>query len=137
MVENTAPSSTHEFMKALDSRKKLLRVYTQNIDGLENRVGLTSSTTSEVRELKGTRRTATMTRNVRCVQLHGDINIVRCTLCGFECIWTEECDRVFSEGAAPDCEECERRCRCYYQLYIPVVRPITLLTYLAGLLICS
>lgn len=34
------PSLTHRFLKALENRKKLLRNFTQNIDGLEAQVGL-------------------------------------------------------------------------------------------------
>ena len=35
-----APSPTHRFLAALESRKKLLRVLTQNIDGLELAAGV-------------------------------------------------------------------------------------------------
>lgn len=37
------PTPTHYFLKLLDDKKKLLRVYTQNIDSLENIAGLDKS----------------------------------------------------------------------------------------------
>ncbi|CAM9971438.1 unnamed protein product, partial [Ectocarpus fasciculatus] len=37
---NYVPSRTHRFIKALETRGKLLRNFTQNIDGLEAQVGL-------------------------------------------------------------------------------------------------
>jgi NAD-dependent SIR2 family protein deacetylase len=37
---SVVPSLTHRFLAALGARKKLLRVYTQNIDGLERRAGV-------------------------------------------------------------------------------------------------
>ncbi|GMF17994.1 unnamed protein product [Phytophthora fragariaefolia] len=37
------PSPTHWFLKLLQDKKKLLRVYTQNIDGLEEAAGVTRS----------------------------------------------------------------------------------------------
>ncbi|TFY79450.1 hypothetical protein EWM64_g4564, partial [Hericium alpestre] len=39
-IDNAIPSPTHHFIKTLDTKKKLLRSYTQNIDGLEERAGL-------------------------------------------------------------------------------------------------
>ncbi|KZT57871.1 DHS-like NAD/FAD-binding domain-containing protein [Calocera cornea HHB12733] len=41
-IDAAQPSRTHEFLKALDGRGKLLRSYTQNIDGLEQRVGIST-----------------------------------------------------------------------------------------------
>jgi NAD-dependent histone deacetylase SIR2 len=40
LVDHAKPAGTHRFLKYLSDRKKLLRVYTQNIDCLEERVGL-------------------------------------------------------------------------------------------------
>ncbi|KAG6877868.1 hypothetical protein C0993_002869, partial [Termitomyces sp. T159_Od127] len=42
-IDEATPSPTHRFIKTLDTKKKLLRSYTQNIDGLEERVGLMGS----------------------------------------------------------------------------------------------
>lgn len=47
-IDAVEPSKTHQFIKKLDEKGKLLRSYTQNIDGLERRAGLMcSSSTAE------------------------------------------------------------------------------------------
>ena len=48
-IDNVSPSPTHWFIKTLDTKGKLLRSYTQNIDGLEERVGLLGSASSEAK----------------------------------------------------------------------------------------
>lgn len=54
------PSLTHHFLAALHASGKLLRVYTQNVDGLERRVGLPYASV---------------------VQCHGTMETVRCMRC--------------------------------------------------------
>jgi NAD-dependent histone deacetylase SIR2 len=44
LVNQASPTATHKFLKYLADRKRLLRVYTQNIDCLEEKVGLKLST---------------------------------------------------------------------------------------------
>ena len=39
-IDSADATGVHRFIKWLDEQKKLLRCYTQNIDGLEERVGL-------------------------------------------------------------------------------------------------
>ncbi|KAK0568989.1 hypothetical protein OC861_001426 [Tilletia horrida] len=41
MADRAQPTAFHHFLKKLDTEGRLLRVYTQNIDGLEERAGLT------------------------------------------------------------------------------------------------
>ncbi|KAK0530920.1 hypothetical protein OC835_003854 [Tilletia horrida] len=41
MADRAQPTAFHHFLKRLDIEGRLLRVYTQNIDGLEERAGLT------------------------------------------------------------------------------------------------
>ncbi|KAL8293410.1 hypothetical protein RQP46_000111 [Phenoliferia psychrophenolica] len=40
MADEASPTAFHRFLKALDDEGKLFRVYTQNIDGLEEKAGL-------------------------------------------------------------------------------------------------
>lgn len=40
MLETTAPSPTHQFLKILADSGRLRRIYTQNIDDLETKAGL-------------------------------------------------------------------------------------------------
>lgn len=41
MSEAAQPTAFHRFLRVLDERRRLLRVYTQNIDALEEKSGLT------------------------------------------------------------------------------------------------
>ncbi|KAI9512562.1 DHS-like NAD/FAD-binding domain-containing protein [Russula earlei] len=98
-IDMASPSRTHHFIRTLDEKKKLLRSYTQNIDGLEEKAGLIGST-SKIRA-----------KDVRNIQLHGDIHRVRCTLCSADLPCTGEYLQFFAAGLAPDCPECTSRAR--------------------------
>ncbi len=80
------PTKTHELIKYVSSRKKLLRCYTQNIDGLEARVGLS---------LDG-----------KCSQLHGELDHVICTLCPFKSNFDEDIIEIFKDGKSTSCPKC-------------------------------
>lgn len=108
-IDAAKPSPTHHFIKALDLKKKLLRSYTQNIDGLEAHVGLLGSSCQEAKS-SGKSKTKIRTKDVRNVQLHGDIHQVRCTACSAEYPCTEEHLVLFEKGTPPDCPECLQRC---------------------------
>lgn len=108
-IDAAEPSPTHHFIKTLDTKKKLLRSYTQNIDGLEARVGLLGSSCHEAKS-NGKGKTKIRTKDVRNVQLHGDIHRVRCVACSADYPCTEEYLAVFGKGNAPDCPECLSRC---------------------------
>ena len=56
--EDIRPSYCHEFISMLETRKKLLRNYTQNVDGIERKAGVT-----------------------RVVECHGSISTFRCMHC--------------------------------------------------------
>lgn len=111
-VDAATPSPTHAFLKTLDTKKKLLRSYTQNIDGFEERAGLLGSSSDDARVATAKGKSKLKTRDVRNVQLHGDINRVRCTFCSADLPCTEDYLRLFNEGVAPDCPECNARCAC-------------------------
>ncbi|EKM84153.1 hypothetical protein AGABI1DRAFT_110720 [Agaricus bisporus var. burnettii JB137-S8] len=104
-IDAVTPSPTHHFIKALDAKRKLLRSYTQNIDGLEEKVGLLG-TGSEAAKATGKGKTKLKTKDVRNIQLHGDIHRVRCASCSAEYPCTEEYLNAFGQGMAPDCPEC-------------------------------
>lgn len=76
---------THHLLKILKDNKKLLRCYTQNIDGLEYRVGLTECD---------------------AVQLHGDLHKLRCTNCHELYEWNDVYHNEMLEGSAPACLKC-------------------------------
>lgn len=79
------PTPTHQFIRHLRDRKRLLRCYTQNIDGLEGRVGLLHDSV---------------------VKLHGELDTVKCNLCSFVEHWGPQHDKYFDEGSAPQCPRC-------------------------------
>ncbi|KAL1748986.1 DHS-like NAD/FAD-binding domain-containing protein [Schizophyllum fasciatum] len=106
-IDKATPAPTHHFIQALNEKKKLLRSYTQNIDGLEERAGLLSSSSDSAKAVKG--KSKIRIKDVRNVQLHGDIHRVRCITCCAEQPCIPEYVKMFNEGIAPDCPECLKR----------------------------
>ena len=115
-------SQTHKFIERIRSNKKLLRCYTQNIDGLEAREGLCMDTSrgkgSRSRFTKKSMDMPNFGKNVNVVgskvdggcevvQLHGEMENVRCTVCQKTKTWTEVEQISFLRGEAPTCETCE------------------------------
>jgi NAD+-dependent protein deacetylase SIR2 len=94
------PTKTHHFISKLEQKGKLLRSYTQNVDGLERRMGLES----------GGRGKGLKKKTTRNVELHGDLGRVRCVLCMTDYEAKKEWVDMFREGEAPDCPACEERC---------------------------
>ncbi|KAK9479255.1 DHS-like NAD/FAD-binding domain-containing protein, partial [Lipomyces japonicus] len=90
-ILDARPTPVHKFIKLLHDKKKLLRCYTQNIDGLESRNGL---------------RVGVESKNTDVVQLHGDIHQLKCTLCGHKVNWSEPMRETLEEGMAPECPNC-------------------------------
>lgn len=114
-IDDTSPSPTHRFIKTLDAKGKLLRSYTQNIDGLEERAGLLGSSSQEAKapsplKAKGKARAKLKIKDVRNVQLHGDIHRVRCTVCSADYPCSTSYLELFSQGFPPDCPDCTARC---------------------------
>ena len=118
-VKRSTP--THRFIKTIRDKRKLVRCYTQNIDGLESREGLTV----EMARGKGNRgrftkqaleKPNTVTRfqpggdldgGCEVVQLHGDLESLRCTLCQQTCQWQEKDEARLLGGKAPTCHFCK------------------------------
>ncbi|KAJ7225258.1 DHS-like NAD/FAD-binding domain-containing protein [Mycena pura] len=107
-IDAAAPGPTHHFLNILNSKKKLLRSYTQNIDGFEARAGLLGSGSHEAKS-DGKGKAKLRTKEVRNVQLHGDIHRVRCKSCSADYPCTQEHLEIFLEGLAPNCPECLER----------------------------
>ncbi|KZT02479.1 DHS-like NAD/FAD-binding domain-containing protein [Laetiporus sulphureus 93-53] len=107
-IDVASPSPTHRFLKTLEAKRKLLRSYTQNIDGLEEKAGLLGSSSKEART-DGKGKGRIKAKEVRSVQLHGDIHRVRCTFCSAEFCCEKEHLDLFNTGVAPDCPECVAR----------------------------
>ena len=120
-VKNTSP--THRFIRLMRDRRKLVRCYTQNIDGLESREGLST----DLRLGKGNRQRFTKKSMERplipiytrsggdldpgceVVQLHGELETLRCTLCQQTCSWDQQPSphkKMLLAGNAPLCQYC-------------------------------
>ncbi|KAK9471059.1 DHS-like NAD/FAD-binding domain-containing protein, partial [Dipodascopsis tothii] len=85
-------TSIHKFIKLLNERGKLLRCYTQNIDGLEGQEGLRVG----VEDWK----------NSEVVQLHGDIHALKCMLCCEIVSWNDTLTESVQSGVPPACPSC-------------------------------
>ena len=112
-------SSTHRFLRTLREGKKLVRVYTQNIDDLETRAGLVS----DLSKGKGSRsrfsRKAVVdapskslpsptesSPGCEVVPLHGTLTHLRCTQCLAIIPWESTSSSLFHQGLAPPCPLC-------------------------------
>jgi NAD-dependent SIR2 family protein deacetylase len=108
---------THGLLGRLKEMGKLLRVYTQNIDGLEKTAGLEYVElpgVTPVGEKKG-KETMVLDGEAEgedewegdCVQLHGTLSSVRCSLCFWVGTWEPKHGRAFAKGETFDCPACE------------------------------
>lgn len=109
------PTQTHRFIRLLKDQQKLIRCYTQNIDGLESREGLktkpdpeTETQVSKVASRKklNNKRSFGIYNQVDLVQLHGDINILKCGLCLTKFEWNPDYEKTCLDGEAPSCPSC-------------------------------
>ncbi|CAJ0885413.1 5838_t:CDS:2 [Entrophospora sp. SA101] len=97
-INNARPTPTHHFLKKLDNKKKLVRVYTQNIDNLEEVAGL--ATDSII--IKPSNCT------IKAIQLHGTMKFLKCSACSEMYEFSKShCER-FKEGESPSCPRCEQ-----------------------------
>jgi NAD-dependent histone deacetylase SIR2 len=93
VCDNATPSYTHSFLSRFGGSCRKIRIYTQNIDGLEERCGLHP----------------TRNKNTKLVQLHGNLKYLTCTYCGFKIEFTKERIAVYKEGGDIECERCLER----------------------------
>ena len=91
------PTPMHKLIKTLRDNKKLVRCYTQNIDGLERGAGLITDTT----DFKGN----------DALQLHGDLHTLRCDRCSERVPYASDLhEGIMSRGDAPECPRCAEQC---------------------------
>lgn len=114
-------SATHKFIRVLRDGGRLIRCYTQNIDGLERREGMCMDLArgkgnkrrfmkknydtprpDEPEQVEGT----DLDGGCEVVQLHGELTRLRCTMCSSEELWTHEATELLLEGCAPKCNVC-------------------------------
>lgn len=122
-------TATHRFIRHLRDQKKLVRCYTQNIDGLESRDGLCTNLQrgrgsrtrfskkaiglpgSSISALPGSALPGSaMDRGCEVVQLHGDLETLRCTICAKASNWdSSNNEATFLAGEAPECQYCSKQ----------------------------
>ena len=120
-IDKRRTTPTHRLIRTLRDNRKLVRCYTQNIDGLESRLGLCT----DLARGKGTRTRFTkksmekpkaaarllpggdLDGGCEVVQLHGDLDALRCTLCQQTCPWeVSNNESRLLAGKAPTCQSC-------------------------------
>lgn len=85
LPSTTSFSPTHAFLRLLQDKNKLLRVYTQNIDNLEQLAGV---------------------RQDKLVQCHGSFATASCMRCKLQVSGDEIREDIFN-GVVPKCPACE------------------------------
>jgi NAD+-dependent protein deacetylase SIR2 len=100
IVNQSMPSPAHWLIRALDIKQKLLRLYTQNIDGLEDNTGMLEVDSILAKRI-----------NSGVVRLHGDINKLWCKACNFRMRWTGEAGHLMKSGLLLPCPDCHKRGR--------------------------
>jgi NAD+-dependent protein deacetylase SIR2 len=85
LPSTTAFSPTHAFLRLLQDKNKLLRVYTQNIDNLEQLAGVSQD---------------------KLVQCHGSFATASCMRCKLQVSGDEIREDVLN-GVVPKCPACE------------------------------
>jgi NAD-dependent histone deacetylase SIR2 len=121
LCAKASPTKTHTLLRALEARAKLsprgakkgrgegkgrlLRVYTQNIDGLEEKVGLGTGLSSQKKD-----QAATSTTTPLVIKLHGSLSNSRCTLCQTTIPTSAAYTDLYIAGQSPSCPTCADRC---------------------------
>lgn len=124
------PTAFHHMLRALDDRGRLLRVYTQNIDALELKSGLTfgvpelEGRRSRPRALKGKSDSVELpaplpstsavprlltppAETPRCIPLHGTLQSMHCQICQHTFPLENYLDDL-NAGSFPICPDCDQ-----------------------------
>ena len=129
------PTAFHRFLRVLDDRRRLLRVYTQNIDALEEKSGLTFGVPeldvkrAKPRSSKGkapaldapsgdaptdllqpdepstSRLPSPPVETPKCIPLHGTLQMMHCVTCTHSYPLRDYIDSLIS-GTPPPCPQC-------------------------------
>jgi NAD-dependent deacetylase sirtuin 1 len=81
--DNIQPSICHQFISLLEKKKKLLRNYTQNVDCLEKKVGIT-----------------------KVIECHGSLSVFKCIGCKNKNKINAEIITTIKNGEVPYCKKC-------------------------------
>ncbi|KIY43920.1 DHS-like NAD/FAD-binding domain-containing protein, partial [Fistulina hepatica ATCC 64428] len=113
LSRTAAPTAFHRLLRTLDEQGRLLRVYTQNIDAIEQRTGMTYGVPAESdRKSKArappscdpTRQLTCPAETPRCIPLHGTLQSMYCPICNHLCPLDDYLPLF--PGGLPDCPDC-------------------------------
>ncbi|KAF8879675.1 DHS-like NAD/FAD-binding domain-containing protein [Mucidula mucida] len=107
------PTPFHRLLRSLDNSGKLLRVYTQNIDALESKAGLSFGVPgfeerrarTSLQHAEDSRLPTPPSETPRCIPLHGTLQNVHCQICNHSFPFDDHLPS-FSAGLPPQCPEC-------------------------------
>ncbi|KAF5339114.1 hypothetical protein D9611_011251 [Ephemerocybe angulata] len=131
MSQNAEPTPFHQLLRALEDRGRLLRVYTQNIDALEQKCGLSfgvpeiGSKKSRGKKNKANKEDTAGDQNhqgqqpqapssrlptptpetPRCIPLHGTLQRMHCQICS-QSFPLQDYLPSLNAGQPPNCPEC-------------------------------
>lgn len=111
MCVGAEPTPTHRFLRTLIEERRVIRWYSQNIDGLEERVGLETSISAKTTPLGGGRSRGGGGPPV--VGLHGTLDRLTCTVCRvtipYELVAQRPQHEAMKAGQSPECPTCQDR----------------------------
>ncbi|AFM97934.1 sirtuin-like protein [Encephalitozoon hellem ATCC 50504] len=93
MVDRAVPSPTHEFLSLYSDASRKFRMYTQNIDGLEEKAGLVAS----------------KDKSAKLVYLHGNMKKLSCLYCGYKIEFGDSERGAYGKGEEIICPNCIKR----------------------------
>ncbi|KAI1794268.1 DHS-like NAD/FAD-binding domain-containing protein [Ganoderma leucocontextum] len=125
LSEAAEPTAFHRLLRVLDDRRRLLRVYTQNVDALEEKSGLTFGVPElnfkqdKTRSSKGkappntppaempsaSRLISPLVGTPKCIPLHGTLQLMHCMTCTQSYPLCDYIDSLVS-GTPPPCPQC-------------------------------
>lgn len=97
-AHNATPTYFHHLLRKWDGLGRLRRVYTQNIDRLEEKVGLSFDHTYSSGPHQPSSR-------ARCIPLHGDLSTLRCTT-NSHIFPSVDYTQSMMNGEIPECPQC-------------------------------
>lgn len=102
-------SRTHEFIAALYKGHRLCHCFSQNVDGLEGRVGLAIFTGTD--DVLNRKKAEGRPESFQVLQLHGGLETLWCRFCQHIRPWDEEVAGALLTGHALFCQYCPERSR--------------------------
>jgi NAD-dependent histone deacetylase SIR2 len=101
-VLQVEPTRTHTWIERVRKEGRLLRCYTQNIDGLEHRLMQDDASPSVTDDQDA----CDELQHEQIIQLHGSLHRVRCTLCTYTLEYDYSHLDGFISSEPPDCPKC-------------------------------